>query len=315
MPRFNRKRWAGLAGAILLTIALPVAIDQGFFRYNPYLLPIIGLIAVLLYLLFFVTSNMFLKWAQSFYAWSHIFSIITFIIIFLFIITIIVTAEWFAICKNKEHINKMLPQLTKKTEVSQTTQATPKEKAEKPVKKRPPRAIKPTPKKEISQLEPTKESPADVALRFVYPKEPALVITNLSDSVARDIKWTVILWNMDLPDRNDPLPIPVENFDWLRGHKESAPLGLFNRPLVAPLLKSGNRLFGCASIDCPGCSRGRTYIVYIVWGQSGWFSKIENEKSGQVFIPKSFLKDSRERYFGDLEAASPEKSRLPIGEW
>jgi hypothetical protein len=34
---------------------------------------------------------------------------------------------------------------------------------------------------------------ADAALRFVYPKSPALMIKNLSDSVVRDIKWMVIL--------------------------------------------------------------------------------------------------------------------------
>ena len=67
----------------------------------------------------------------------------------------------------------------------------------------------------ISQTLPlTKELP-DVALRFVYPKSPALVLVNQSAVIARDIKWTVVLWNMDLPDRNDPLPIPVSTFDWI----------------------------------------------------------------------------------------------------
>jgi hypothetical protein len=40
----------------------------------------------------------------------------------------------------------------------------------------------------------------DVSLRFVYPKSPALVLTNNSEVNARDIKWTVALFNMDLPD-------------------------------------------------------------------------------------------------------------------
>jgi len=43
--------------AIVLTLALPVALDQGYFRYNPYILPILGLIAVLLYLGLAVTSG------------------------------------------------------------------------------------------------------------------------------------------------------------------------------------------------------------------------------------------------------------------
>lgn len=159
-----------------------------------------------------------------------------------------------------------------------------------------------------------KESPTDVALRFVYPKSPALIITNLSDSVARDIKWSVVLWNIDLPDRNDPLPIPTQTFDWMKGHDEGAPLDLFSSPLVSPLLKNGNRLLGSALVDCPTCTRGRSYIVYIVWGQEGWFSEVENKMSGKLLIPINFLRESRERYFKALEAMVPEKSRLPIGE-
>ena len=154
----------------------------------------------------------------------------------------------------------------------------------------------------------------DVKLRFVYPKEPALVITNPCGAAAKNIKWTVALWNMDLPDRNDPLPIPVSIFDWIKPHEEGGPQNLFSSPLVAPLLKPGNRLFGSASVDCPECVRGRTYVVYIVLGSGGWFSEMETEKSGDILIPKNFLKESREEYFKSLEAAVPVASRLPIAE-
>lgn len=154
-----------------------------------------------------------------------------------------------------------------------------------------------------------------VALRFVYPKSPALVIVNQSNSVIRDIKWAVVLWNMDLPERNDSLPIPVETFDWLKGNDEAGPQNLFGRPSVASLLKTGNRLFGSASVDCPTC-KGKTYAVYIVWGEGGWFSEVESEKigipSGKVLIPTNMLKDGRENYFRELEVMAPENSRLPI---
>jgi len=78
-------------------------------------------------------------------------------------------------------------------------------------------------------------------------------------------------------------------------------------------LKEGNRLFGSASVVCPECARGRTYIVYIVWGDSGWFSEVENEKSGKIIIPPNFLKTSRIEYFKALEAAVPAQSRMAIG--
>jgi len=154
----------------------------------------------------------------------------------------------------------------------------------------------------------------DVSLRFVYPKSPALILVNQSTVIAKDIKWAVALWNMDLPDRDDPLPIPVRTFDWIKPHDEGGPQNLFDSPLVSPLLKQGNRLFGSVSLDCPECERGRTYIVNIVWGDSGWYSEIRNEKSGKILIPSNFLKESRIKYFKALEAAVPAQSRIPIGE-
>jgi hypothetical protein len=153
----------------------------------------------------------------------------------------------------------------------------------------------------------------DVKLRFLYPDSPALVLINDSDAIARDIKWFVSLWNMDLPDRNDPLPIPISTFDWLKPSTVSGPLDLFNSPLVAPLLKPGNRLFGSASVNCPQCARGRTYIVYVTWGSGGWFAEMEDVKSGEVIIPQNFMKETRERYFKAIDAAVPAQSRTPIG--
>jgi len=154
----------------------------------------------------------------------------------------------------------------------------------------------------------------DVSLRFVYPKSPSLILVNQSGVIARNIKWTAALWNIDLPDRNNPLPIPVSNFDWIRPHDESGPLDLFGNPSVASLLKPSNRLFGSVSILCPECARGRTYIVYIIWGDSGWFTEIESQKDGKVIIPPNFLNTSRDKYFKALEAAVPLAARTPIDE-
>jgi hypothetical protein len=166
----------------------------------------------------------------------------------------------------------------------------------------------------IPQTLPLAKELPDVALRFVYPKSPALVLVNQSAVIARDIKWTVLLWNMDLTDRSDPLPIPVGKFDWIRPHDQGGPQNLFGSQHVAPLLKPGNRLFGSASVDCPECARGRTYIVYIVWDESGWFSEVENGKPGKPLLPLNALKDSRIKYFKALEAMAPAQSRTSIGE-
>jgi predicted membrane channel-forming protein YqfA (hemolysin III family) len=73
----------------------------------------------------------------------------------------------------------------------------------------------------------------DVIARFVYPKSPALVLVNRSDKIARQIKWSAAIWNLDDPRTyvnpnpaqvaHDPLPIPVSTFDFLRPHSSGGP--------------------------------------------------------------------------------------------
>ena len=159
---------------------------------------------------------------------------------------------------------------------------------------------------------PPKPDLRELTLRFVYPEEPCLLIVNSTDLIVRDIKWMVFLWNIDLPDRNDPLPIPVAAFDWLRPHTEGGPQILFGLPGVAPLVKKGDRLFGSASVICPECTRGRTYIVYMVFGQGGWFSEIDSVSSGVPISPRNFSRDTRESYFKEIEGMAPPQSRIPI---
>ncbi len=154
------------------------------------------------------------------------------------------------------------------------------------------------------------EERPDITLRLVHPKSPSLVLVNCSNVIAKDIKWTVVLWNMDLPERNDPLPIPVSAFDWLRPNCESGPQGLFYLPSVEPLLKPGNRLFGSVSVISPESIRGRSYIISIKLGEGGWFSEIENKRSGELVIPNSFSIKDREDYFKYWE--NYPLSRTPI---
>lgn len=156
--------------------------------------------------------------------------------------------------------------------------------------------------------------PPVLTLGFVYPKSPALMLINESDAIAKDILWYLILWNLDLPDRSDPLPIPSQKADWLRPHDGGGPLSLFGDPSVASLLKPGNRLFGVASVRCATCSRGRAYIVRIVWGENGWFSEIENAQSGKPPLPPDFSRATLDEYFKSLESEAPVQSRRPIAE-
>jgi hypothetical protein len=155
-------------------------------------------------------------------------------------------------------------------------------------------------------------APPDVALSFVYRESPTLVIINKSGGVARDMKWAVVLWNLNHPDDLNPLPIPTGTFDWLKGHAKSASLGLFIAG-VASTVKVGDHLLGSASIDCPTCTRGRTYFVSITYGLDGWFAEIPNAKTGGPAYPPKFSRESLEQYFRAVEA-TPTQLRQPISD-
>ena len=162
---------------------------------------------------------------------------------------------------------------------------------------------------------PQKRQFPDVAMRFVSPQEPLLLLENESAAIAREIKWVVALWNTDLPERDDPLPIPISIFDWLKPHAVSGPQSLFGSQLVKPLVKPGDHLLGSATAICPECSRGHTYIVSITFGTGGWYAEDKEDYSGKLLVPSNFHKETRERFLAQLPAIVPEKSRIPIGEY
>lgn len=129
----------------------------------------------------------------------------------------------------------------------------------------------------------------EVKLSFVYPDDPALLLINTSNAIAKEIKWEVALWDLNTPDRTNPLPIPASTFDFIRPHQRGGPQNLFDSPNVLPLLKNGDRLFGSASVVCPDCVRGHTYWVYIVWHEGGWYAETPGLKNGELMTPKNFL--------------------------
>lgn len=150
----------------------------------------------------------------------------------------------------------------------------------------------------------------EVALRFEYKESPAVVIENKSDTVARDIKWAVILWNADLPDRKDPLPIPVNKFDWIKPKGQSGRQAIFLDSNVTSLIKKGDRLIGSAFVDCPESKGGRTYAVFIQYGEGGWYAHVK--WSGELILPKRFDREYREAIFKLIDSLASKELRVPI---
>jgi hypothetical protein len=115
-----------------------------------------------------------------------------------------------------------------------------------------------------------------------------------------------------MADKHEPLPFPTSTFDYIRPKSNSGPLNIFNSPFVAPHAKPGDRLIGSASVVCPDCERGHTFVVYITLGKGGWYHEIKDEKSGDIIIPTRLTRQSVIEYFNVLMARIPEHERTPI---
>jgi hypothetical protein len=175
--------------------------------------------------------------------------------------------------------------------------------------------------------ETTTERP-DVTLSFANPPFPTVLLTNQSSQTLKDIKYSVYLWNIDdprtynnphsaeHPEMHDPLVIPTATFDFLRPHQSSNQQDIFATSLVLPYLKKGNRLIGTASVDCPDCDEGHTYIVGITWGEGGWYYEIKEvngEKlKGRTLIPEHPSKEAVQIYYAKILSLAPEADRIPI---
>lgn len=169
-------------------------------------------------------------------------------------------------------------------------------------------------KAQLAQL--SRETPKigprpEVKLRFVYPTEPALLLFNDSSGTAQQIKWAVDLWNAATPDRLNPLPIPTSTFDFLRSGGYGGPQNLFDGNGIPSLIKTGDVLYGSASVLCPDCIRGHSYYVYITMGQGGWFHEVKSATHGGPLIPARFTREDLAAYLQSILSV-PESEREPI---
>lgn len=154
--------------------------------------------------------------------------------------------------------------------------------------------------------------PPDLGLFFGYSEAPALIITNPTDRIARDVLYAFGIWNLDLKDRADPLPIRTDRAEYIRARGAVGPIGIFTAPDVKTLLKKGDHLFGFVSVTCPDCLKTRFYWVSITWGQGGWFSYV----NAPGINLKELAQDmGRIRTSGNVQAAIDYYSRdIPLNE-
>ena len=107
MAHWNRKRIAGVAAAIMLSIWLPVALAQNYFRYNAYILPLCGLALVLLCIWLGLTGKYALGKIHAFHHGFGATRPFEYMLIMAgcggLLVVALCGGEWFAIHKSQQH--------------------------------------------------------------------------------------------------------------------------------------------------------------------------------------------------------------------
>src|ERR1700722_6936567 len=154
-----------------------------------------------------------------------------------------------------------------------------------------------------------------VTMRFLLSPNssgPAYSFVNHSDSIARNVAWTIVLWDTELPDEAHTLPILIYPISWIKPDESTPGVGIFGQP--PPQLKKGDRLVVTAAVDCPDCVPA-SYVVSIPWGESGWYANSGKRWKGKLVMPlDGASRAGREGYFKDLIGMISQGDRISMTE-
>lgn len=128
------------------------------------------------------------------------------------------------------------------------------------------------------------EKPIDLTVSLSNPLDPAISITNVSDSPAENISWEVVMYRTsDLSF----FSFATQQFSYVKAGQTSAKYTMSLPSLLrlpqGALMREGDEFIGSMSIDCAHC-KGNTIMLGFVWGKSGWFFDLPNG-NGKVFVP------------------------------
>ena len=152
----------------------------------------------------------------------------------------------------------------------------------------------PTPQESPKPAQPV----ASVMLKadFINPVSPSLSVYNPSTDVVEGVIWEMVAF------RTSDLcffGFQTKDVGYIKPQSKSAnyEMDLATMPKSSNgcdgAIRPGDELTGSVSIDCPHCSI-QTYIVHLVWQQSGWY--FESDMKAGYVVPKDLSPDGRRKY-------------------
>jgi len=170
--------------------------------------------------------------------------------------------------------------------------------------------VSPTPQEPAKPTQP--ETPVMLTAEFISPASPALSVYNPSADVEEGVLWEMVAF------RTSDLcffGFQTQRIDFIKPQSRSANMAmeLATMPKNAEgcdgAIREGDELTGSVSIDCPRCSI-QTYIVHLVWKESGWY--FESDTKGGYIVPKDMSKEGRQKYVQFMTSEQFASRRIEI---
>jgi hypothetical protein len=128
---------------------------------------------------------------------------------------------------------------------------------------------------------------------YIEGGNPKFSIFNAGGEAAQQPKWSFALADftneyyphyLSDPNSSQPLPIPSDKVDdYVKPHSYLGNFAVFN-DATANLIKSGDQIFGFATITCLNCAGDKSYWLYWEVGNGGWYANFTPiDKDAQLF--------------------------------
>lgn len=155
----------------------------------------------------------------------------------------------------------------------------------------------------------------DIRLEFTQPSDPQISVRNIGTAVVRGPRYNLTLASLDNAKWDDKGILPVlrtnqQSFsqnDWLRPGQGFGGYALFDSANRPP---EGSRLLGWVSCTCPECITERAYLVFVVFGESGWYYEVPRGRSINRQWFNSLFGKSEEKQQQLLDAGIPQNERI-----
>ena len=154
------------------------------------------------------------------------------------------------------------------------------------------------------------ETKPDISIHLYNPKSFIIEFQNKSNVLISSAKWWEGFINIDRSRLTQATTLPISGgaLDFIRPHDAIGGMLIFDNRIQPPL-RDGERIFGFIGVTCPNCVKTRTYFVYAVFGQGGWYTEMPMSQisavAGQPFF--NILNDPDAAF-----ASIPNSVRIPV---